>query len=123
MHEMSIGVRQELRVIPAQVKVVKHVRYVYACRRCEREEISTPVITAPIPASVLPGSPVSPSLMAYIMTQKYGAGLPLYRQEQQFKGLGIDLSRQTYSPTWTSRIKTPWINSCRGRKLCLLSVE
>jgi hypothetical protein len=27
------------------------------------------------------------------MTQKYGAGLPLYRQEQQFKGLGIDLSR------------------------------
>ncbi|AFV10867.1 putative IS66-like transposase [Thermacetogenium phaeum DSM 12270] len=33
--------------------------------------------------------------MAYIMTQKYGAGLPLYRQEQQFKSLGIDLSRQT----------------------------
>jgi len=33
--------------------------------------------------------------MAYIMTQKYGAGLPLYRQEQQFKSLGIELSRQT----------------------------
>ncbi|WP_211295964.1 IS66 family transposase zinc-finger binding domain-containing protein, partial [Moorella stamsii] len=95
LHEMSTEVRQELKVIPAQVKVVKHVRYVYSCRRCEREEITTPVITAPILAPVLPGSPVSPSLMAYIMTQKYGAGLPLYRQEQQFKGLGIDLSRQT----------------------------
>ncbi|WP_211295963.1 IS66 family transposase zinc-finger binding domain-containing protein, partial [Moorella stamsii] len=95
LHEMSTEVRQELKVIPAQVKVVKHVRYVYSCRRCEREEITTPVVTAPIPAPILPGSPVSPSLMAYIMTQKYGAGLPLYRQEQQFKGLGIDLSRQT----------------------------
>ena len=82
LHEMSTEVRQELKIIPAQVKVVKHVRYVYSCRRCEREEITTPVITAPIPAPILPGSPVSPSLMAYIMTQKYGAGLPLYRQEQ-----------------------------------------
>lgn len=95
LHEMSTEVRQELKIIPAKVKVVKHVRYVYSCRRCEKEEVTTPVITAPMPAPVLPGSPVSPSLLSYIMTQKYGAGLPLYRQEQQFKSLGIDLSRQT----------------------------
>lgn len=95
LHEMSTEVRQELKIIPAQVKVVKHVHYVYSCRRCEKEEVTTPVITAPMPAPVLPGSPVSPSLLSYIMTQKYEAGLPLYRQEQQFKSLGIDLSRQT----------------------------
>ncbi|CCQ95284.1 hypothetical protein CULT_2450005 [[Clostridium] ultunense Esp] len=32
LHEMSVEVRQELKVIPAQVKVVKHVRHVYTCR-------------------------------------------------------------------------------------------
>ncbi|WP_217267415.1 IS66 family transposase zinc-finger binding domain-containing protein, partial [Thermanaeromonas sp. C210] len=32
LHEMSTEVRQELKIIPAQVKVVKHVRYVYSCR-------------------------------------------------------------------------------------------
>jgi transposase len=108
LHEMSTEIRQELKVIPAQVKVVKHVRYVYSCRRCEREEITTPVVTAPIPAPVLPGSPVSPSLLAYIMTQKYGAGLPLYRQEQQFKGLGIDLSRQTMA-NWVLHGANTWL--------------
>lgn len=35
LHEMSTQVRQELKVIPAQVSVVKHVQYIYACRRCE----------------------------------------------------------------------------------------
>lgn len=37
LHEMSTEVRQEIKVIPAEVKVVKHVRYVYACRCCEHE--------------------------------------------------------------------------------------
>jgi transposase len=95
MHEMSTEVRQELKVIPAQVKVIKHVRYVYSCRNCERNEISTPIVTAPMPAPVLPGSLVSPSLMAYVMTQKYCDGMPLHRQEQQWARLGIELSRQT----------------------------
>ncbi|MGI6284869.1 IS66 family transposase [Neomoorella humiferrea] len=114
LHEMSTEIRQELKIIPAQVKVVKHVRYVYSCRRCEREEISTPVVTAPMPVPVLPGSPVSPSLLAYIMTQKYGAGLPLYRQEQQFKGLGIDLSRQTMA-NWVLHGANTWLTHIYDR--------
>jgi transposase len=95
LHEMSTEVRQELKVIPAQVIVVKHVCFVYGCRRCEREKISTPIVTAPMPAPVLPGSLVSPSLMAQVMTQKYCESQPLYRQEQQWSRLGIDISRQT----------------------------
>lgn len=108
LHEMSTEVRQELQIIPAQVKVVRHVRYVYSCRRCEREEITTPVVTAPMPAPVLPGSLVSPSLMAYIMNQKYREGLPLYRQEQQFAGLGIELSRQTLA-NWVLYGANNWL--------------
>jgi transposase len=95
LHEMSTEVRQEIKVIPAVVKVIKHVRYVYACRRCEREEIQTPVVTAPMPTPVYPGSLASPSSMAYIMSQKYVEGLPLYRQEKQLERLGLTLSRQT----------------------------
>lgn len=114
LHEMSKEVRKELKVIPAQVKVVEHVRYVYACRSCEKNEISTPVITAPMPAPVLPGSFVSPSLMAFIMDRKYALALPLYRQEQQFKHYGIDLSRQTLA-NWMVRGANDWLSLLYNR--------
>lgn len=55
MHEISTQIRQELKIEPIVVKVMKHVRYVYACRRCEREEVQTPVVTAPMPEPVIPG--------------------------------------------------------------------
>jgi transposase len=71
LHEMSTQVRRELKLIPAEVKVVEHVRHVYACRRCEKEEIYTPILTAPMPAPVIAGSLASPSIVAYIMSQKY----------------------------------------------------
>ena len=95
LHEMSTEVRQELKIIPAQVKVVKHVRYIYACRRCEREAINTPIVTAPMPAPVLPRSLASPSALAYVMTQKYLEAMPLCRQEKAWARLGLEISRQT----------------------------
>jgi len=108
LHEMSTQVRQELKVIPAQVKVVKHVQYIYACRRCEKEEITTPIIKAEMPRPILPGNLASPSALAYIMDQKYTNSLPLYRQEQQFSRLGIDLSRQTMA-NWLLAAADPWL--------------
>jgi transposase len=108
LHEMSTEVRQELKIIPAQVSVVKHVRYVYACRRCEREDIQTPIITAPMPTPVLSGSLVSPSAMAHIMTQKYVEDMPLYRQEQQLARLGVALSRQTLA-NWMVQGAERWL--------------
>jgi len=94
-HEMGTEVRQELKFIPAQVVVVRHVRYIYSCRRCEREAITTPVVTAPAPLPVIPGSLASPSAVAFIMNGKYVDSLPLYRQEQQLERLGVELSRQS----------------------------
>src|SRR5690625_1931255 len=44
-HKMSEEVRKELQVIPAQVKVVEHVRNVYACRQCGKDEIETQIVT------------------------------------------------------------------------------
>lgn len=108
LHEMSKEIRKELKIIPAQVKIVEHVRYVYACRQCEKENISTPVITAKMPNPVLKGSFVSPSLMAYIMNRKYCEAIPLYRQEQQFGNFGIDLSRQNLA-NWIIHGANDWL--------------
>ncbi|MDQ0062460.1 transposase [Paenibacillus harenae] len=105
---MSTEVRRELKIIPAEVKVMEHVRHVYACRRCEQEATSTPIITAPMPAPVAAGSLASPSILAYIMSQKYVDSLPLYRQEQAFLRLGVELSRQTMA-NWLIAGSERWL--------------
>jgi transposase len=114
MHEMSVEIRQEIKIIPAQVVLVKHVRHIYACRPCERSEISTPVVTAPAPLPVIPGSLASPSAVAYIMNGKYTDSLPLYRQEQQLARLGVELSRQTMA-NWMIYGSDRWLSPLYDR--------
>ena len=97
LHVMSKEIRKELTIVPAKVKVIEHVNYVYSCRNCEKANIETPIITANAPKALLPKSMVSAQLMAYIMSQKFVNALPLYRQEQEFKRLGVTLSRQNLS--------------------------
>ena len=89
--------RRELTVIPAQFKVTEHLQTTYSCRHCEKTSDDTvPMLKSDVPAPVIRGSGVaSPSLLAYIAHQKYVLALPLYRQEQEFKRLGLNLSRQT----------------------------
>ncbi|MEA3423639.1 MAG: IS66 family transposase [Bacillota bacterium] len=105
---MSKEVRKELKIIPAQVKVVEHVRYVYTCRQCEKENTKTPVITAKMPKPVMPGSFVSPSLLAFIMDKKYAQAMPLYRQEKQFINFRIDISRQNMA-NWVLHGSNTWL--------------
>lgn len=93
--ESMAEVRQELKIVPAQVTVVKHLRYQYGCRQCDQAASGTPLVTAPHPTPAFPHSLASPSAVAYIMSQKFVDGLPLYRQEQSLARLGVTLSRQT----------------------------
>lgn len=109
LHEMSTEVRRELKIIPAEVKVVEHVRHVYSCRHCEQHEINTPVVTAHMPSPVFPGSLASPSAMAFIMAQKYVEGMPLYRQEKYFERFGVSISRQTM-PNWMMHGSSNWLD-------------
>jgi len=110
LHEMSTEVRQELQIIPAQAKVIEHVRHIDGCRHCEREEVTASIVPAPMPAPVIPGSLASASTVAYVMTQKFVEGLPLYRQEQQqFERLGIALSRQTLA-NWMLIAADRWLS-------------
>mgnify|MGYP001224404584 CR=1 FL=1 len=108
MHEMSVEVRKELKIIPAQVCIVEHVRKVYSCRECEKTGENTLIITAPMPEPVISGSFVSPSLLAYLMYQKYSAALPLDRQEKIFRDYGIEISKQNMS-NWIIKGSELWL--------------
>ena len=89
-HAMGEAVSEQLDIIPAQVRVIRHIRKKYACAQCE----SAPV-TAPLPPQPIPRSNASPGLLAHIAVAKYQDALPLYRQESILQRAGIDLSRQT----------------------------
>jgi transposase len=92
---MSEEIRREIEIIPAQAHVVKHVRHVYACRECQKNDTTTPILTAPMPNPVIPNSIASPSAVAFIACQKYVEGHPLYRQEKQLTHFGLQIPRQT----------------------------
>jgi transposase len=98
--EMKKEVRKELKIVPAKVSVVEHVTYVYSCRTCDKEGIGGFIKKADSPKALIPKSLVSPSVMAYILNQKYTNAMPLYRQEQEFKRYGVELNRQNLS-SWT----------------------
>jgi transposase len=102
LHDMGTEVRQEIKIVPAQVSVVKHIRHKYACRHCQVEETTTPIVAAPMPTPAFPNSIASPSAVAHIMNEKFVMGTPLYRLEQQLQRQGIELSRQTMA-NWMIR--------------------
>ena len=97
LSEMKKETRRELVIIPAEVKIIEHVTYSYSCRNCDKNGVNGFIKEAGHPKALIPKSMVSPSLLSYIMNQKYTMSLPLYRQEQEFKRLGVELTRQNLS--------------------------
>lgn len=89
---------EQLEVIPAQIRVIRHIRPQYACPCCR-----TGVKIAPVPPALFPKSIASPSLLAQIATAKFVDGTPLYRQQPQFARIGIQLGRATMAG-WMIRI-------------------
>lgn len=95
LHIMSKQIRKELKIIPAVLSIVEHVQHIYSCRNCEKNDINTPVKIAKMPKPAISGSIASSSAIAYVMTEKFVKGIPLYRQEQEWLKMGATLSRQT----------------------------
>ena len=107
-------VSEQLDVIPATVQVLRHIRLKYACPCCR-----THVVTASMPAQPIPKSLASPGTLAHVAVSKYQDALPLYRQEQIFKRLGLELPRVTLAG-WMIRagaLIQPLINLLRDRLL------
>lgn len=87
-------VRNEVQFIPARLKVKKIYRETFECRNCKKEG-NIMMIKTGIPAPVIPHSFASAESVAHIMKEKYVNGVPLYRQEAEWKRLGLELSRAT----------------------------
>jgi transposase len=88
--EIGEEISEQLDIVPAQVRVLRHVRKKYACPHCQLG-----VKTAPLPPQPLPKTMASPGLLAHIAVAKYQDALPLHRQEHILKRIGLDLPRAT----------------------------
>lgn len=81
---------EQLEYIPASLKVIEHARIKYACQACQER----PAI-APPPEKVIDKGLAGPGLMAWIAVSKFSDHQPLYRQENIFARLGLDIPRST----------------------------
>ena len=87
---------EQLDIIPAKMQVIRHIRYKYVCKNCEGVEADEAAVSiAPMPEQIIPKSYATPGLLSYLLTAKFVDALPFYRQEQQFRRLGVELSRAT----------------------------
>lgn len=87
---------EKLDYVPAKVRVLRHIRYKYACKCCEGVEDDGPTVKiAPAPVQLIEKSLATEGLLAHIIVSKFADALPLYRQQKIFARLGVDLSRAT----------------------------
>jgi transposase len=101
-------VRDELEIIPAQVRVLRYIRYTYVCTECEKETDEARIVKAPTPKPIMKKSLASPSSVAHVLYQKYVNAMPLYRQEKDWANQGVLLSRVTLA-NWVVRSSHDWL--------------
>ncbi len=114
LHEIGREVSEQLDVIPAKIQVLRHVRLKYGCRCCEQT-----VKMAPLPPQPIPKSQASPGLLAHIAVSKYVDALPLYRQVEMWRRVGVELDRSTFA-SWMIKVGellTPLINLLQDKLL------
>jgi len=89
LRRLGEEVSEILERVPAQFKVVRHVRVKLSCARCQS------IVQAPAPARPIERGLAGPGLLAYVLMSKYADHLPLYRQSQIYAREGVDLDRST----------------------------
>ena len=88
--EIGRETSEQLEILPARLRRLRHVRPKYACPTCKEG-----VATAALPPQPIPKSIASPALLAHVATQKFVDGMPLYRQERALERIGVALPRST----------------------------
>lgn len=82
-------VSEKLSYEPSKTKIIEYRRAKYGADSGDYEKTAPPV------PSVIPKGIATPELVASIVVKKYAYGMPLYRQEEMFAELGVDIPRQT----------------------------
>jgi len=107
---LSVGeefIRTEIEFIPAKVRVIDIYRETFECREC-RKNGEPYMEKSPTPYPVIQHSMASPSTVAWVMHQKFVNAIPLYRQENEWKNLGVSLSRATMA-NWIMASSRDWL--------------
>lgn len=84
-------ITERLECDPGKLFVTRFIRYKYA------KENNDGIIIADLPSSPIEKGKAGASILALIIIQKYVDHLPLYRQIEQFKRMGIDIPSSTMS--------------------------
>ena len=107
-----VKVREELDIIPAQVRVLEYMQEKATFKTADdgRTVKVAELIRHPVPKAI-----GSVNLMTYIIISKYADGMPLYRLENIIKRYGGDISRATLA-SWVIALSIqtqPLINLLR----------
>ena len=97
-------VSEKLDIVPAKIRVIRHVRYKYACKGCEGVESEAGAVRiAQLPPQLIPQGIATEGLLAYTLISKFADALPFYRQEGIFERLGVEINRATMA-NWTIHV-------------------
>ncbi len=84
-------ISEQLDIIPADVRVLQHVRFKYALKN--QEELGVKI--AAVPLLPIPKSIASAGLLAHMAEAKFRHHLPLYRQEKIWTDLDVNIPRNS----------------------------
>lgn len=97
LKKISEKVTEKLCIIPARAEVIRYIRPVFCCSKCET------IKAEKMPPHPIPKCSVTTDTLAYILISKFSDGLPLYRMESILKRCGADISRDSMS-RWVLQI-------------------
>lgn len=117
----EVLVRREVKFIPAKLEVHNIYQATYECRKCKKDDAKV-MVKAATTQPVIPHSYASPESVAHVMKEKFVNGVLLYRQEQEWKRMGLELSRATMA-NWVIIASKEWLIPLKERMHELLIGE
>jgi transposase len=105
LRKLGEDITETLELVPAQWKVIQHVREKFSCRRCEA------ITQAPAPSHPIARGRAGPQLLAHVLFAKYRAHLPLNRQSDIYAKEGVELDTSTLAD---------WVGACAATLMPLV---
>jgi transposase len=105
LRKLGEDITETLELVPAQWKVIQHVREKFSCRQCEA------ITQAPAPSHPIARGRAGPQLLAQVLFAKYRAHLPLNRQSDIYANEGVNLDTSTLAD---------WVGACAATLMPLV---
>lgn len=117
MDDIGYDVKRELKYVPAKLVVVEHRMRKYVCAQCSKanaagadEDVAVTIARAPAPAMPLGNSHAGPSLLAYVLHQKYALSVPIARVWGELDSKHHLPDRRNTVTGWVARCHERWFS-------------